>query len=794
MPPLGWKKPSAAPKEDLPSWDLCFETRGFVPLDADESRDFVMVRSETHASCAQQLQLELDNALDSLNQKVFGEIPSFLRASTLQLQRAWRAAAPHEPPYAELSAAVVAADCSAGDRELQMKQLLAQLSKRCSRHRPAVLRSRECATLPAAVRSLVSQLMAESGHISNGCSFDMSVLSGWHADLARMAAIAAKVSAPSVEMTETPRRPDPVEDDPFLVVIDDAEHFSSGVLDGLVHLCSHTRSVNGLMPLPIAFVLPISSAVSGGLSQLFKRSSLVLLKTRHFSLSSTDAAVDALASRLMLSPALPLLSAAGCSFLMRGLSDGHRSSAAFASQLQFALLRNFRTRHLSFLPPLYVLAPGALADAEAIAASMGDSQLRALRALPSVRVALTSGSRGSRGVGATDAAFRAALRAALPSFLFEQGLARLHRQLALRCLLLLLRTCFGGAHGPRTSARALYSELSERRPLLKCQASVVALEKLRQASLPPDTLDAMLLSWQQYASAADATVNDALLQCERPEGVGELQAAAIAQALEQLGAVISGTAARDAAAVAAGAPTAPSPTAAAAPPAARPSAAMRRQQQLAAARGVAAAATSGGRGATAAAAWLEAQLAADTSETLPLNELWRNEEAEAEELEASFGVWQPRALKAALATIGAKAAAAAAANRTAAAAVAPPPAAAGRKKRPRTSEGAGSSADAGAEGDESRESAKVELAPEWLPRGWETAALYQALGEESRERLVGVVELFDRFSQGKLGVASGLERAALMPHFVLALQQLRHIGFVKASRRHRGAIEKKYLE
>lgn len=323
---------------------------GFAQLgDGAEGHGFAAARWASHRVCASQLQAEADKALDSLNVATFREISDFITTRSRQLKSAWepqdavlsaaQPAAGHvrAPPYAELPAAVV--HSVAADHALQLRQLLRHVHAHCSPH-VAVLRSRECSSLNAGIKSLVGQMLGPDTHTGAACAFDLSVLSGWHADmLAKREAAAVRAPpydsppGPPTGHEHSPRTevegragvaaerlagvsaragcdPDP----PFVVLVEDAEHFAPGLLDDLVHACAAARSVDGLSPLPIAFILPLLSAASdglGGLSGLLRRSALLRIRTQCFSLGSTEHSVERVATRLLLATQLPCASAAG---------------------------------------------------------------------------------------------------------------------------------------------------------------------------------------------------------------------------------------------------------------------------------------------------------------------------------------------------------------------------------------------------------------------------------------------------------------------------------------------------
>eukprot|EP00962_Isochrysis_galbana_P024986 scaffold7695_cov124-Isochrysis_galbana.AAC.3 len=320
-----------------------------------EGHGFAAARWASHRLCASQLQAEADKALDSLNVATFREISGFITTGLRQLQSAWEpqdaaVSAEHgarhvrAPPYAELPAAVI--HSVAADHALQMRQLLRHVHAHCSPH-VAVLRSRECSSLTAGIKSLVVQMLGPDTHTGAACAFDLAVLSGWHADmLAKKSAAAARAPAygsppgSSTGREHSPRtqaegragvasarqaassaRASRCSEPPFVVLIEDAEHFAPGLLDDLVHTCATARSVDGLSPLPIAFILPLLSSAPDGLGGLLRRSALLRIRTQCFSLGSTELSVERVATRLLLATQLPCPSAAGLEVWARVLQE-----------------------------------------------------------------------------------------------------------------------------------------------------------------------------------------------------------------------------------------------------------------------------------------------------------------------------------------------------------------------------------------------------------------------------------------------------------------------------------------
>ena len=137
-------------------------------------------RRVAYGACAAQLNENVSQALDKLNERVLGEIAAFLRAGTKQVQSVWKHDA--APPYVELPAAFVHTCCHSADLPLALREVKRHMRASCSPHM-AVLHSKECGTLISATRSLVAQLIGQTARTAPGCSFDMDVLAGWHADL-----------------------------------------------------------------------------------------------------------------------------------------------------------------------------------------------------------------------------------------------------------------------------------------------------------------------------------------------------------------------------------------------------------------------------------------------------------------------------------------------------------------------------------------------------------------------------------------------------------------------------------
>jgi hypothetical protein len=249
-------------------------------------------------------------------------------------------------------------------------------------------------------------------------------------------------------------------------------------------------------------VFALSSGVAA-LHRLLHRSSLILLRGMRFALASTERTLDQIIARLLCSPMLPQLGAAAYASLLDAISEQHGSTTAFVRQLDWLLLRHFRTHLLAFLVPLEPYVPpqrgssavrsakeclGGLLDA------LGPAQLRALLALPSVSAALPASSSGSRTERED------LLREALPRWLCEIVSARRCRAASVACALALLALAFPGANRTVTAPRQLYLELllgpahrtlelqGARRTALqlaldKCRERVSGADALSKASL-----------------------------------------------------------------------------------------------------------------------------------------------------------------------------------------------------------------------------------------------------------------------------------------------------------------------
>ena len=211
---------------------------GFDPLEGrTETAEFVDARITAYHICAAELQFQVDDVLERLNQAEFEKVSDFLLRSCKQLQQSWCSDRDMQltPPYTEVSAALVHTGCSMADLGLTLQQLVTWLRTNCSPH-VAVLRSKECGSLSAAVRSIVSQLVTPTTRTAAGCPFDLGVLAGWYDDLttgrvtasARPSADAPLARPPASAVGEGSAAPIlPV----LAVVFEDVEHFAPQARD-----------------------------------------------------------------------------------------------------------------------------------------------------------------------------------------------------------------------------------------------------------------------------------------------------------------------------------------------------------------------------------------------------------------------------------------------------------------------------------------------------------------------------------------------------------------------------------
>ena len=365
-------------------------TDGFDACVRGEGAGFVGARMAAYRHCSNELNEHVSVALDKLNERVLGEISMFLRSGTKQVQRDTSA-----PPYVELPAAFVHTCCHSADLPLALREVKRHLRATCSPHM-AVLHSKECGTLVSATRSLVAQLIGPTARTAPGCSFDLGVLAGWHADLCagRVAARAA-VGGGHRRRAAAAAAVVVARDDALVVVVEDAEHFAPDVLNDLIYSCASVRSADGA-PLPICLVFALAAGVEG-LQRLLHRSSLILIRGCRFALAGTDRSVDAIVGRLLCSTAFPELGGLSYAYLLGALEQQHGSTTAFVRQLHWLLLRHVRREPLAFLVSIEPFAHplrGSMAVKAAeqtmhhLSRTLGAAQLHALHALPSVAAAL----------------------------------------------------------------------------------------------------------------------------------------------------------------------------------------------------------------------------------------------------------------------------------------------------------------------------------------------------------------------------------------------------------------------
>lgn len=217
---------------------LTLPREGAHPLPRDgfsllplERQTHAHARLAAYRACASEMQRTVDDVLDKLNQPEFERISGFIWASTREVQQCWMAerTVHSSPPYSEVPAALVHTGCSMADLSFMQQQLLRSLRSNCSPHL-ATLRSKDCTSLAAAIRSLVSQIVLPTAKCAPGCTFDLSVLAGWYEDLqagrvtagngardqrAGFSVVAGSEESPTDSGSVLP------------IVIEDAEHFDT---------------------------------------------------------------------------------------------------------------------------------------------------------------------------------------------------------------------------------------------------------------------------------------------------------------------------------------------------------------------------------------------------------------------------------------------------------------------------------------------------------------------------------------------------------------------------------------
>ena len=476
---------------------------GFAMVSPGEGEAFVEARLQAYKACRRQVEEHVQQALGGLNDSVLASIATFLRDATRRVQSSWIHGA--TPPYVELPAALVHTGCHSADLMIALKQLQRSMRVRCSPH-VAVLNSRDCGNLLQATRYLVHQLMGHTARAAPGCSYDLQVLAGWHADLgAGRVAARSRQAGDAVLMSEL--QDTSAAWTPLVVLIEDAEHFPADVLNDLIYSCASIRSASGV-PLPITFVFALSAGVEA-LHRLLHRSTLVLLRGKPFRLASTESSVDQIVQRLLCAPSLPHFSPAAYSLLLDGLSEQHGSTIAFTQQIYWLLLHHFRTEALAFLVPVEPYAnplrgssavSSARTHLQGLCECLGPAQLEALRALPSVAARLPHGS--------TRIACDQFLRDALPSWLCDAFRARTCRAAALGCVQALLAVAFPGTNRHITSPRQLYLELLTG-PARRSKAVIKGIDKLRERganAIPYKALRAMLINCTNVLEQAAASM------------------------------------------------------------------------------------------------------------------------------------------------------------------------------------------------------------------------------------------------------------------------------------------------
>ena len=481
-----------------------------------------------------------------------------------------------------------------------------------------------------------------------------------------------------------------------------------------------------------------------------------------------------------------------------------------------AAARSTDVSRLSFLLPLQPI--GRIDDADdvqpakplvGLCSRLGQSHLRALRALPSVAAAAAAAGAGASsppregasggGGGGGSVWSDDELRREVPGWLLECGVALRRRAALVRCLSTLLAVLFPGTNRHDTSVRRLYADLSRRGAagqLRAARAVPMALKKLRDGALRPALLAQVLDKWHASVSAAESFLADELAQLTATRtgdalcGVGG--ASGVGGVRGGVGAVGSPAGGVDLS---------------------RLSKEQRRKAALSAA---AAEATNGrlgsgrdgggGGGASgvdggfagvagrakciAAAEWLERAIARRGGGVhgLPLSELWTRDEAEgtaeAKALGDAFGPVPHALLRAKLQSVHAEAMEWVE-----------------RHKDSGSGSGGGGGGGCGGGGGggsgkgrgkrPAATAAPAATAPtEPLPAGWETALALQVLVERREEVSLGVCDWFGAWQNFSPVQRSGLAPEQQLARFVVALHGLQALGFAAASKRSRGVLQK----
>ena len=150
--------------------------------------EFAAATEAAYQICAAKLQEEVDGVLRQTNRTSFQKIQAFLERHSSSGGGGSSSEGFSQSPYTELPVALVHAGCNTADHALTLRQLLHHLKMNCSTHLavrsltltptptttptlaltltadpgpilPQVLRSKECGTVAATTRSLVSQLL-----------------------------------------------------------------------------------------------------------------------------------------------------------------------------------------------------------------------------------------------------------------------------------------------------------------------------------------------------------------------------------------------------------------------------------------------------------------------------------------------------------------------------------------------------------------------------------------------------------------------------------------------------------
>mgnify|MGYP003684366503 CR=1 FL=1 len=311
--------------------------------------------------------------------------------------------------------------------------------------------------------------------------------------------------------------------------------------------------------------------------------------------------------------------------MFAAIEDGHRSASTFVSQLLHSLLLYHTNEPLAFLPALDV-TPKAVAGLASLASALGQFQIDQILGLPSIQELCGNDSLDSgvvapvRGRSTSSANVKAGdwVREYLPKWVREQQLARRHQRIALMCLLELASELFPGANRSVTSAKSVFFELASGKPACQWRSTQQILTKLRQ-----------------LGTSDNLRLRGAVDRClKHLKDDAEAEPSQLATSLHTgLRASFAQPAADEA-----GAPTANGLTAPKLISSQRGwSASKRRLTMLGNASAVGRIGGSGGHETAfiaSLARWIETELCAqiDAPKMLPLNELWRHSDADADVL------------------------------------------------------------------------------------------------------------------------------------------------------------------